>query len=277
MKRNILVPTDFSDNAWSAAQYALKLYTDEECTFYFLNSHATPHGSSTAYMTTKLTDILKQNSKRDLNSLKAKAEENNRNATHDFKVIATAEDLIPAINRAVQKYKIDLVVTGTKGASGVSKYFLGSNTVKVIQNLKYCPILTVPKEQEFKIPKHIAFPTDFKRAFENKEVTALLDFVELFKAHLYVVHVNSKESLNDIQEENMRALQNRLEDFQHTFHWLPKSTTKSDEISDFIEDLNIDMLAMVNYKHSFIEGLINEPIIKNIGFKPTVPFLVIPE
>ncbi|WP_308992875.1 hypothetical protein QLS71_015560 [Mariniflexile litorale] len=38
-----------------------------------------------------------------------------------------------------------------------------------------------------------------------------------------------------------------------------------------------DTLAMVNYKHSFIEAIIIEPVIKKIGFHPMVPFLVIPE
>ena len=36
------------------------------------------------------------------------------------------------------------------------------------------------------------------------------------------------------------------------------------------------MLVMVNYKHSFIESILNEPVVKKIGFQPMVPFLVIP-
>ena len=37
MKRKILLPTDFSDNALQAVKYALELYKEQECIFYLLN------------------------------------------------------------------------------------------------------------------------------------------------------------------------------------------------------------------------------------------------
>ena len=38
----------------------------------------------------------------------------------------------------------------------------------------------------------------------------------------------------------------------------------------------IDLLVMVNYKHSILEQIIKEPVIKKIGFNPHVPFLILP-
>ena len=37
MKRNILLPTDFSKNSWHAIVYALELYKNDYCNFYVLN------------------------------------------------------------------------------------------------------------------------------------------------------------------------------------------------------------------------------------------------
>ncbi len=273
---NILVPTDFSNNAWSATVYALNLYAEQDCKFYFLNSLSLSHSDSRAYMTTRYVDTMTESSMRDLNELKARAMKLN-NDKHSFEIICTSEDITPAIKRAVNQHHINLVVAGTKGATGVSKFFLGSNAVNMIQNLEVCPMLAVPDEYEFRAPKYIAFPTDFNRVYEAKELKALTDFSELFKAHIYVVHINLKEDLSELQQNNMRALQSHLENHEHTFHWMEKSGTKSDEINDFIVEFKVDLLAMVNYKHSFIENIVKEPVIKKIGFKPTVPFLVIPE
>ena len=39
MRKNILIPTDFSENAWNALSYALNLFKDEKCTFYLLNAY----------------------------------------------------------------------------------------------------------------------------------------------------------------------------------------------------------------------------------------------
>lgn len=276
-KLNVLVPTDFSNNAWSATAYALNLYAEQDCTFYFLNSWSLTHTDSRAYITAGYMDSLIETSKKELDKLKARAEKLNINPKHNFEVINTSEDITPAIERAVKRYKIDMVVAGTKGATGINKYFLGSNTVKIIQNLKDCPLLAVPDAFEFKAPKHIVFPTDYNRVYHLKELQPLFDFANLYNAHIYIMHINTKEGLSDIQESNMRALQNHLEDYEHTFHWMEKTGTKSDEINEFIDHFKIDVLVMVNYKQSFIERIIKEPIIKKIGYQPTVPFLMIPE
>ncbi|RXJ50185.1 universal stress protein [Gelidibacter gilvus] len=276
-KLHILIPTDFSKNAWSATVYALNLYAEHHCTFYFLNSISLDHTDSRSYITTRFLDSLTETSRTELSVLKDRATQLYSNPNHEFEVISTSEEITLAIKRAVQINTIDLVVTGTKGATGVNKYFLGSNTVKVIQSLKSCPMLAVPDAYEFKAPKHIAFPTDFNRVYEPKELQALLNFADLYQAHIYILHINLQSELSERQESNRRALQAHLVKHQHTFHWVEKSATKSDEINEFIKDLKIDVLAMVNYKHSFVERVIKEPVIKKIGFQPMVPFLVIPE
>lgn len=274
-KLNVLIPTDFSHNAWSATLYALNLFAEKECTFYFLNSLSLSHADSRTYITTKFMDTLTETSKWKLQELKKRASTLN-NSNHQFEVVSTTQDITPAVELAVQLYNIDLVVAGTKGATGVNKFFLGSNAVKLMQDLRSCPMLAVPDDHHFQVPKYIAFPTDYNRVYEDKEIKALLDFANLSHAHIYVAHINLKSELSEQQESNMRSLQQHLADHQHTFHWLEKSGTKADEIHQFVKDFNVDVLAMVSYKHSFIESLIKEPVIKKIGFKPTVPFLVIP-
>ncbi len=40
--KNILLPTDFSDNAYNALRYAAELYKEEDCTFFLLNTYTPP-------------------------------------------------------------------------------------------------------------------------------------------------------------------------------------------------------------------------------------------
>ena len=35
--KNILIPTDFSENSWNAIRYALKLYKKTRCSFHILH------------------------------------------------------------------------------------------------------------------------------------------------------------------------------------------------------------------------------------------------
>lgn len=276
MKKFILIPTDFSDNAWRAVIYALKLYAKEECTFYFLNSFYFSSSQSRTFITSHFIESLKDNSIRDLKELKAKAEKENTNPSHTFKIISSGDELLYAIANSIKKYAIDMVVMGTKGATGVDKFFFGSNTVKTIQNIKGCAVLAVPSNKGFNVPKQIAFPTDFNRSYDAKMLKPLQDFAAVHNAHIKVLHINVEERLSDEQNKNMTTLKAYLKKNKHSFNWMPAYNKKSAVINDFIEDLNIDILAMFNYRHSIIENITKEPIIKNIGYQPTIPFLIIP-
>jgi len=275
MKKNILFPTDFSDNAWSAVVYALKLYAKEECTFYFLHSSKMTV-SAMSSISNKLTRVMAENAMKDLVELKDMAKNTNVNANHNFDILLSSQDIQSAIESAISKYDIDLIVMGTKGSKGTKEFFFGSNTVRIIKNIKSCPVLIVPDEFDYVEPKKIAFPTDFSRIYDYKELDPIRDLAELYDAKIMPVCILSKDKLNDIQEYNMAMLESHLKNYKTSFHFMPNYDKKSTAINDFIELTDINILAMVNYKHSFIEDIVKEPIIKKIGFHPLVPFLVIP-
>jgi nucleotide-binding universal stress UspA family protein len=274
MRKNILLPTDFSDNAWCAAVYALKLYAEEECNFYFLHS-TKMKASAMSNISNKLLNIMADKAKEELLELKQLAESSDANANHDFDIILSIEAMDDAIERAIQKHNIDLIVMGTKGATGAKEIFMGSNTVKIIKHIKSCPILLIPHEFDFEVPKQIAFPTDFNR-FYGEELLPLKRLADLYNSKIRVVHINEEESLSHKQDYNLAMLKTYLENYPHSFHWMPDYTKKANAIIDFIEELDINILVMINYKHSFIESIIHEPVIKKIGFHATVPFFVIP-
>ena len=75
MKR-IVLPTDFSKNAFNAITYALKLFKDIECTFFLLNTY-TPPVYHTEYVTGSaglmgLGDVLQEASINQLEKIKKK-------------------------------------------------------------------------------------------------------------------------------------------------------------------------------------------------------------
>ena len=89
--KNILLPTDFSDNSWSAIVYALKLYNDEVCTFYFL--HSTTLGVTTmTNLSNKLTTTIHETALKELLELKEMAENSDANSNHRFEIILSSND-----------------------------------------------------------------------------------------------------------------------------------------------------------------------------------------
>ncbi|AXG70780.1 universal stress protein family protein [Kordia sp. SMS9] len=273
---NILLPTDFSDNAWSAIVYTLKLYQHETCKFYLLNSQKVTSSRMASFSNKLLTTML-ENSKKDMLKLKAQVEATNTNSNHEFEVIVSLGDLDDAIESSVLKHKIDLIAMGTKGATGAKGILFGSNTAKIFKKVKNCPILAIPNDYEFNAPKQIAFPSDFNHYCDAKELSYLKKLADLYNSKIRVIHINDKEKLNEKQEGNLNTLKEYLKDYEHSIHIVPSHKSKEISIQDFIDDLNIDILAMVYYSHSFIDSILREPVIKKIAFHLKVPFLVIPE
>ena len=276
MEKRILLPTDFSDNSWSAIVYALKLYNDEVCTFYFL--HSTTLGVTTmTNLSNKLTTTIHETALKELLELKEMAENSDANSNHRFEIILSSKDLNIAVDEAIIKYDIELIIMGTKGATGTGEFLFGTNTVHLINNISMCPVLVLPEDFDFVEPKEIAFPTDFNHFFSKNELEPLKQLADMYNAKIRIVHINVEEKLDNLQQYNLMVLKSYLFDYEHSFHWMPEYAKKTIEIKDFVTELDINMLAMINYKHSFIENMIKEPVIKKIGRQPIVPFLVIPE
>lgn len=274
MKKNILLPTDFSDNAWSAAVYALKLYEEEVCTFHFLHSSKMKI-SAMSNMSNKLMRVMEENAMKELSELKEMAVNANANANHSFEVILSTHDLQSTMEVVIKKENIDLIVMGTKGVTKATEIVFGSNTVNIIKKVRSCPILVVPDEFDFVKPEQIAFPTDFNR-FYGEEILPLTLLADLYNSKIRIVHIYKEDELTELQEKNLNHLKSSLEDYPHSFHWMPDYGKKKEAIIDFIDELDINILVMINYKHSFIESIVKEPVIKKLGFQPTIPFLVIP-
>lgn len=272
---NILLPTDFSDNAWNTIVYALKLYKDQPCHFFFL--HATKiRLKNSAISSSKLSDVIKEAAAKEMQSLKVLVEASTTCKHHKFMSIISSSDIKDAIEVAVIKHNIDIVVLGTKGATGAKKLFFGSNTVAIIKRMRLCPILVVPDDYDFVVPKQIAFPTDFIRQYNHVQLQPIIALAALYNSKIRIVHINKEKELSHLQEANLELLKGCLKPTEFSFHWMPDYIKLTEEINVFIEELKIDMLVMLNYKHSFIQDIVNEPVVENIGFNPKIPFLVVP-
>lgn len=281
MKR-VLIPTDFSNNAWNAVQYALALFKEEACTFYLLNTY-TPAIAHSRFMAASLENGLLNNaasecSKNGLKKLLDRIKSIHINNNHHFKTISSFSFLIDEVLETVTKHDIDLVLVGTKGASGMEEVFMGSNTVRIIKALKQCPVLAVPQHFDYIKPTEIAFATDFNRFYTHSELKPVIDLATSFGAAVRIVHVQYElKTLTELQQFNLSMLRKYLGDVEHYVHTVSELNSVSKTLEKFAIELDIHLLAMLQYQHSYMERLTREPVVKRVAFHTNTPLLVIPE
>ncbi|MFS4416510.1 universal stress protein [Maribacter sp. 2307ULW6-5] len=280
--KKILVPTDFSENAWNALCYALYLFREEECTFYLLNTY-TPAISNSRFMAASmengiLTNTAHQCSNKGLETLLEKVEQQLPNPKHRFETLSSFSLLVDEVVSSISTYGIDLVVTGTKGASGMEEVFMGSNTVRIIKAVKECPVLAIPAGFDYVKPSEIAFATDFNRFYTKSELAPMLELAKSFRSVIRIVHVQYEiKALTEMQQFNLDMLRKYLKEVEHYVHTVSEVTSVSKTLELFSEELDIHLLAMLNYQHSYVERLTREPIVKRMAFHTKNPLLVIPE
>lgn len=278
--KKVLVPTDFSDNAYDALMYAFRLYDDIPCLFYILNTYQVSSSRITNKMNrerdTRIYRVLKEESESQLNKLIKHLDEHLLNDKHQYKYISKSGNFLDIMKGLVSQENIDMIVMGTAGATGAKEIFMGSNTIKAIKNIDLCPIISVPQKYEYEEPEQIAFATDLKRHFNIIELNCLRELQLLHNFKIRIIHVKEEYILDSIQQHNMEAFKQYFEPDSISFEEILTDTNVATAINDFVEDQKINMVCLVNYEHSFIEKLTHEPIIKKMSFHSSVPLLILP-
>ncbi len=277
--KNILLPTDFSENSWNAIKYALKLYKHEACTFYIFHTY-TPIIYTIDYMLMApaqfgLTDPIEDAAKESLRKLVQKITNTfGSNSNHKFETIARFDTLVSGIRDLTQKFKFHLIVMGTKGATGAKEVLFGSQTVQVFNTIK-CPILAIPSDFDYDAPHEILFPTDLEINFENVHLDVLKALATSNNSRMHVLHVSNGYELTTSEFENQNHLATLFDGASYFFHEM-SAMEITDAINEFQVQHKINLLAMVNNKHSIFENLFFKNTIRQIGLHLNIPFLVIP-
>ncbi len=278
--KHILIPTDFSENAWNAITYGISLHKKTKCTFYLVNIHPiTAHSGGEAAMFVApeiLEESILSENKEKMNKLLHRIERLPVNTRHTFFTEVLYGFFTDYIKEEVHTKNIDLIIMGTKGASGLKAASMGSNTGNVITKVP-CAVLAVPENATYSRPKEVGFPTDYILGYDTKVLANIKDLVMLHKSVLRVLHVSTKEeNLTQTQAKNQEFLKAYFSGTECTFHTLMGKKLDV-AIQHFVESRDLDIIIMVAKNLNFLERILFRPTVEKISYHTTVPFLVIHE
>ncbi|WP_338733440.1 universal stress protein [Mangrovimonas cancribranchiae] len=276
--KTILLPTDFSENSWNAIVYTLQLFKNNTCTFHLLHTY-TPVILQYDYQSVGasqygLADAMKSTSEMQLQALLERIKGKFNNPKHTFLTSAAFNTLTLEIESLYNGNAIDIIAMGTKGTSGVKGVLFGSNTVHVLNNAK-CPVLAIPSDFSYEEPHEILFPSDYEVDFKASQIKPIVDIANMYGARVNILHVNYGEDLTELQDKNRNTLEGFFTSVAHLFHDI-KNKSVASAISDFQLKARVNLLVMLNNKHSFFENIFFKSKINQIGFHLNIPFLVIP-
>lgn len=272
---HIIVPTDFSEEAKAALAFATALAKQESAEITLLHVVNTSQVFHPVYMDPVLTSRL-------LKDLKTNAENTLENWRAEYaphaNIQACVEELSlsEAIERIIKQKQTDLIVMGTKGASGIQEFFVGSNTEKVVR-FANCPVLTIPTSHTLESIKNILIPVQLDRVpVRFLEEAKLLR--TLFNAKLSFVWVKSPHDFGAFDQ-----LHKQFTDYLNAYFdedeydlFTQRDFLPEEAIVSFAKDSKADMVAMATCQRRGIAHLFFGSTTESVVNHADVPVLAFP-
>lgn len=276
MTKRILIPTDYSKNAFNALKYAMKLFENENCEFHILNCYYLSGMDRDNLLvpepTKEARKTVEERSLQNMENLKLNMKVFEKNEKHQFQYEAKFGPFFDTVKEFVEKNEIDLLIMGTQGQSDNKSVILGSNAVNLMEKIRTCPVMAIPFSVEFKNPNEIVFPSSYRTHYKPKELHMLVRISNITNAPIRMLHIQNKRSLSKEQLENQASLNDMLKAAKVTHHKLYDMDV-NDGVMAFVQSRESEMIALVNKKHNFFGSIFSNPMVKELGMHTKVPLL----
>lgn len=276
--KKILLPTDFSKEARNAENFAKQVAKKFNAEILLLHVLEVPYGSfsvmgevasNPSYEHLYETQLIKATQQR-LNEL---AEGFTSEGITSRAKLVFGNPFI-SIQETVTDQHMDLVILGSKGASGLSEILVGSNAERVIRHAK-CPVITVKGEIDLAMISGIALATDTSLEQDSmvpklKEFQSLLGFnlhlVRVLTPHNFLSHKDAKNQLKEFAERN------QLEDY--TTGTIEANFT-DEGVIQFALKHDIGMIAMATHGRTGLAHFFGGSIAEDVANHAHIPILTL--
>ena len=268
---NILVPTDLSDLSKVAVNYAIKIANKLDGTVTLLNvtNIIQPTRATMRLRLKALEQELFDIAKEDMDILVKEVSKNLKTKLPIKIKIVKGASFNDTVKREARKLRTGLIVMGTRGASGLRKYVLGSNTTSVIE-ISHVPVLAVPELGDFKHFKNVVYASDLKHI--EKELKTLIPYFDKFGSTVHLIHIVSSS-------KQIPAVERKIDDtiqklgFKNVIIRVLINKKIDDAIDQYVDAAKADLLAMFTHDPTAFEKLFDRSMTRKMAFHSKVPLL----
>jgi nucleotide-binding universal stress UspA family protein len=270
--KHILVPVDFSAEAANAAHFAAQLakQLDAELTLLYVFN-----------LPVRLTEVPYQAafSRQDLE---------NEEMLDDLSQELELRHGVQALKLNVMGYAVDqiveltlnsvfdLIVLGMKGAGEKLSYLIGSTATEVMRR-SLVPVLAVPGNSRFKIPKLILLACDFQQVNHPDIFQMLMSLCRRFESEIALLNVFKPGELPVRKKavEGIR-LERYLDGINYHFDFEEQENVELG-VDNYLCSHPSDMLVIVPHEHNLVERLFQKAHSKRLMLHATIPVLALPD
>jgi nucleotide-binding universal stress UspA family protein len=274
--KTIIVPTDFSDVATNAMNFAADMALSINSSILLLHVYQVPVSMTDVPVVLVSAEELKKSSEEKLEELKKQLADQ---SSGKLKIYTEARmgDVVDQLESLCKHTQPFAVIMGTKGATGIERILFGSTTLTTIKHLTW-PVIVVPPGKKYgKGIKKIGFACDFRQVVETTPVQFIKQMVKEFNAELHVLNVDyeNKQFKPETPEQSL-LLHTLFEDLNPNYHFITNADIE-DGINKFADSNNLDLLITIPKKHKLIESIFKQSSTKQLVTQSHVPVMCVHE
>ncbi|HVW13281.1 MAG TPA: universal stress protein [Mucilaginibacter sp.] len=279
--KNILVLTDFSKNAASAAEAGLllagKMHTDLLLYNTYIDYQTIASYGGGGWIVDEFSE--RKNKSRigldslieGLESLSGQLDAGDRKPN----IYAESDDNDLAIDMVdlINTKNIEMIVMGARSDTA-DDYMFGADTNAVI-GYATRPVLITPAGTELRNQHRIVFATDF----EDADMEAIHFIARIAKSFYYkveIVHVSDNDKNGCDEKEKDFQIRLAKVKYLGMQYYRIKGKNVIDELNQFIDDIPGTILAMTHVQNSFLIQLFQHSMVKKALANQKAPLLIFP-
>lgn len=278
--KKILIPTDFSKNSKNSIRYAVDLFKENPCQFFIL--YINIEGSNITekpvyeFGTNVLVEIEPKAISHKLKDLeKFIASLSSKKEHHHFTTMREQGYFLTTIRKHIQEKEIDLIIMGTRGASELKEFFIGTRSGDVITKIE-CDVLVVPDKAKFKNFKQVVIPIDFEVDFDDSILRKIANNLNSEKAQIKLLYVTKSQMplFEEIELQQKQLVQRLSEKLPNpiSFHRVVSKQIE-DGIQIFAESMNADLIIMISKDYGLIHRSFLDTTVEEVSFNTSIPLL----
>lgn len=268
--KKILIPTDFSENAYQAARYALRLFGNS-ADYTLVNAYQVPHSGST--MLISIADILKRDSEQLLREQIIRLEDDFPSLVDHLSAVAEMGQADTVLRKIISNNGADMVVMGTKGATGLRSVLVGSVASNVMQNVS-CAVMAIPSETVSERPSRIVFAAD-DTTLQHDHCPEVLAYVaQRSDATVLILNV-VKDGSRMADAGAGKVPMNAFDGVPHEFHFRSGEDI-GESVIGFAKEHGAHMVAMVRRRKDLVSNLFGLSKTREMIQAAKLPMLILP-
>lgn len=273
--KTILFPTDFSNCATNAIPHAVGLCKVWNAKLLLYHSLLMPPYRMMPDGAEHASENFIREAHNRINNIKSELL-----SQYPRLVIDTELEVGVAVENIITqalKHSVDMIVMGTKGASGLQELLTGTHAAAILEKAQ-CPVYIIPQSSKHKSIKKIAYATNFGDS-DFVAISILIELAEAYDAEIHVVHVSEYMQSNTYREDFDSHFRNELKKHDglaqykiFTHHLIGGNTDY--ELEQFIAEHEMQLLSMSTRKRGVLSKLFGSSLSKKMAYHTHVPLLV---